>query len=94
MEQNKEIVKLYVKNKKMECILIYIHCLVALAVVSLILIFLKSEFLHVPYIAVFAMMLLVHIKQRILEYRVDKGYFGSNDYEVLELIEFAKEILK
>ncbi|EBW5580037.1 hypothetical protein DPU05_19600 [Salmonella enterica subsp. enterica serovar Teddington] len=87
--KRKTVVELYlIKEKK-----IFIK-----AKISTLLILIATTIIHIQYsIGVFIigwsviLFLVLEVKDRIITYRISRGFFGSNRYEALQLINFINE---
>lgn len=86
--KRKTIVDLYLLNEKKSLVKIKKLCVVTIFVGVLVGYFL--DFGHFVIFVGAAIFALTEIKERILTYRISKGFFGNNSTEAIQLLKFIE----
>jgi hypothetical protein len=86
------IINMYYKQQNREVLVVFIVVLIALAACSAVSVFLEVQ-LPIAQISLilFVLLVLLYLKKLFVEYRIIKGYFGTNRYEATEIIQFVEK---
>ncbi|NJL41589.1 MAG: hypothetical protein HC899_36545 [Leptolyngbyaceae cyanobacterium SM1_4_3] len=86
------IINMYYKQQNREVLVVFIVILITLVACSAISVFLEVQ-LPIAQISLilFVLLVLLYLKKLFIEYRIIKGYFGTNRYEATEIIRFVEK---